>query len=119
MTTMSDEKMTVEAEAAGYEAEAGQADAGEGKAWTETEEIKVQAQDLFRTINDLIREGTVRRITVMRNDRVLLDLPLVVGVPLGLILATQLTFLSAVVGVGALLGGCTVRIERDEPTEDE
>ncbi|MGD8902988.1 MAG: DUF4342 domain-containing protein [Anaerolineae bacterium] len=116
---MSEEEKTAETGKAKYEADAGQADAGEGKAWTETEEIKVQAQDLFRTINELIREGTIRRITVMRDDRVLLDLPLVVGVPLGLILATQLTFLSAVVGVGALLGGCTVRIERDEPTEDE
>ena len=116
---MSEEEKTAETGKAKYEADAGQADGGEGKAWTETEEIKVQAQDLFRTINDLIREGTVRRITVMRDDRVLLDLPLVVGVPLGLILATQLTFLSAVVGVGALLGGCTVRIERDEPAEDE
>ena len=116
---MSEEEKTAETGKAKYEADAGQADAGEGNAWTETEEIKVQAQDLFRTINDLIREGTVRRITVMRDDRVLLDLPLVVGVPLGLILATQLTFLSAVVGVGALLGGCTVRIERDEPAEDE
>ena len=116
---MSEEETTVGTEAAGNEAEAGQADAGEGNARTATEEIKVQTQDLFRAINDLVREGTVRRITVMRNDRVLMDIPLVVGVPLGVILATQLTFISAVVGVGALLGGCTVRIERDELPEDE
>lgn len=116
---MSKDEETVGTEAAESNAETGQADAGEGKASNATEEIKVQAQDLFRTINDLIREGTVRRITVLRNDRVLMDIPLVVGVPLGLILATQLTFISAVVGVGALLGGCTVRIERDDPSEDE
>ena len=116
---MSEEETTVGTEAAGNEAEAGQADAGEGNARTATEEIKVQTQDLFRAINDLVREGTVRRITVMRNDRVLMDIPLVVGVPLGVILATQLTFISAVVGVGALLGGCTVRIERDDPSQDE
>ncbi len=116
---MSKEEPTVGTEAAEKEAEAGQADAGEHKAWTATEEIKVQTQDLFRTINDLIREGTVRRITVMRNDRILLDIPLVAGLPLGLILATQLPVISAVVGVGALLGGCTLRIERDELPEDE
>ena len=116
---MSEEEKAVGTESAGEEAEVGQADAGEGKAWTATEEIKVQTQDLFRAINDLIREGTVRRITVLRNDRVLVDIPVIFGLPAGLILATQLPFLTAVVGVGALLGGCTLRIERDEPAEEE
>ena len=115
---MSEEEKAVETEAAEEEAEAGQADAGEGKAWTATEEIKVQTQDLFRAINDLIREGTVRRITVMRHERVLVDIPVIIGLPAGLILATQLPLITAVVGVGALLGGCTLRIERDESEEE-
>ncbi len=85
---------------------------------TVTEEIKVQAQDLFKAINDLIREGMIRRITVLRNDRVLLDVPLIVGVPAGLVLATQMPVISALAGVGALLGGCTLRIEREEPPEE-
>ena len=116
---MSEEENAGVTEEAGEEAVIGQADAGEGKAWTATEEIKVQTQDLFRAINDLIREGTVRRITVLRNDRVLVDIPVIFGLPAGLILATQLPLLTAVVGVGALLGGCTLRIERDEPEEEE
>ena len=116
---MSEEENTVETDAAEDAAETSQADADEGKAWSATEEIKVQTQDLFRAINDLIREGTVRRITVMRNDRVLVDIPVIIGLPAGLLLATQLPLVTAVVGVGALLGGCTLRIERDEPTEEE
>jgi hypothetical protein len=56
---------------------------------------------------------------VLRNDRVLLDLPLIAGLPLGLVLATQLPVLSALAGMGALLSGCTLRIERDEPPEVE
>jgi hypothetical protein len=117
--TMSEEEKAVVTEEAREEAEAGQADAGEGKAWTATEEIKVQTQDLFRAINDLIREGSVRRITVLRNDRVLVDIPVIVGLPVGIVLATQLPIISALVGVGALLGGCTLRIERDDPAEEE
>ena len=116
---MSEEEKAVETEAADEEAEAGEADAGEGKRKSATEEIKVQTQDLFRAINDLIREGTVRRITVMRNDRVLVDIPVIFGLPAGVLLATQLPFLTAAVGVGALLGGCTLRIERDEPADGE
>jgi len=82
------------------------------------EEIKVQAQDLFQIINDIIREGTARRITVMRNDRVLLDIPLVIGMGASLILALNMPIITALVGMGALVGGCTLRIEREDPPEE-
>jgi hypothetical protein len=85
---------------------------------TVTEEIKVQAEDLFKTINDIIREGTAKRVTVLRNDRVLVDIPLVVGVAASVVFAIYLPVLSAIVAVGALFGGCTVRIEREEPPEE-
>lgn len=91
---------------------------GEGAKETVTEEIKVQAQDLFKAINDLIRESTVRRVTIMRNDRVWVDIPLALGVGASLILATQLPVISALAAVGALLGGCTLRIEREEPSQE-
>jgi hypothetical protein len=82
---------------------------------TTTEEIKVQAQDLFNTINDIIREGTAKRVTVMRGDRILVDIPLAVGVAASMVLAIYLPVISAITAVVALLGGCTVRIEREEP----
>ena len=83
-----------------------------------TEEIKVQAQDLFKVLNDIIREGTVKRFTVMRNDRILVDIPLALGVAASVVFAVYMPVLSAIVAVGALLGGCTVRIEREEPEEE-
>lgn len=83
-----------------------------------TEEIKVQAQDLFKVINDIIRESTVKRVTVMRNDRILVDIPLAIGVAASVVFAVYMPVLSAIVAVGALLGGCTVRIEREEPEEE-
>lgn len=103
---MTDEEKVVEEEQA------------EDQQATVTEEIKVQAQDLFKAINDLIREGTIRRVTVLRNDRVLLDIPLILGVPVSIVLATQMPVITAVAGVAALLGGCTLRIEREEPPEE-
>ena len=86
---------------------------------TVTEEIKVQAQDLFETINDIIRQGTAKRIVVLRNDRVLVDIPLVFGVAASVVFAIYMPILSAIVGGGALFGGCTVRIERDAPEDEE
>jgi hypothetical protein len=86
---------------------------------TTTEEIKVQAQDLFQTINDIIREGTAKRVTIMRNDRILVDIPLVAGVAASVVMALYMPVLSAIVAVGALFAGCTVRIEREEPQEED
>jgi hypothetical protein len=86
---------------------------------TVTEEIKVQAEDLFQTINDIIREGTAKRVTVTRNDRVLVDIPLALGIGASAVFAIYMPVLTAIVGVGALLGGCTVRIERDELSDDD
>lgn len=82
---------------------------------TVTEEIKVQAEDLFQAINNVLREGTAQRITILRKGRVLVDIPLVAGVAAGALLAFYLPVLSTIVAVGALFGGCTVRIEREEP----
>lgn len=103
---MSKEKKVVEEEPAGAEQE------------TVTEEIKVQAQDLFQAINDIIREGTAKRVTVLRNDRILVDIPLVVGVAASILLAVYMPVISAIVAVGALFGGCTVRIERQESPDE-
>lgn len=82
---------------------------------TFTEEIKVQAQDLFKTVNDLVHEATVRRVMVVRKGRTLLDLPLPVGVAAGAALGIYMPVFSALTGIGALLTGCTVRVERDAP----
>jgi len=82
---------------------------------TVTEEIKVQAEDLFDTINSIVREGTARRVTIVRNDRVLLDIPLMLGLGASVILAMYLPVISALAGLGVLLSGATLRVERDEP----
>lgn len=99
--------------------EAEQADEPAEDKNTVTEEIKVQAEDLIQTINDIIREGTAKRVVVTRNDRVLVDIPLALGIGASVVFAIYMPVLSAIVGVGALLGGCTVRIERDKLLEDD
>ena len=79
------------------------------------EELKVQGKDLQKAINNVVREGTVRRIVVSRNDRLLLNIPLAVGIASGAVLAFYMPFITAIAAGAALLGGCTVRVERDQP----
>jgi len=78
------------------------------------EEFKVQARDLVKSIQDLIHEGTVRRVIVSRGGRTLIDLPLAIGLGAGALLALYMPVLSAIVGVVALMGGATVKVERDD-----
>ena len=79
------------------------------------EELKVQGKDLQKTISDVVHEGTARRVIVTRNDRILLNIPLAMGIASGAVLAFYMPFITAATLGAALLGGCTVRIERDQP----
>ncbi len=83
------------------------------------EEITVQAQDLFKVVNDLIREATVRRVMVIHKERTLVDIPLWAGIGSGVLLAVYMAPVAALIGIGAFLGGCTVRIVREQPPATE
>lgn len=82
---------------------------------TASEELEVQAKDLVQTIRALLQEGAVRRVKVYHNERTLIDFPLAAGVASGVLLGIYMPTISAIAGIAALLGGCTVRIEREAP----
>ena len=92
--------------------------ASEDQKRTVAHEINLQAQDLFQAIKDLVREGTVRRVTILRNGRILVDIPLVAGVAASLCLAIYMPHITALAAAGALIGGCTLRIEREQPSDE-
>lgn len=77
------------------------------------EEIKVAGGNLKAKLNELIREGNIRRI-IIRNPsgRTLLDLPLAAGVA-GAVL---LPFWAAVGTLAALATDYTIAVERDPGT---
>lgn len=74
-----------------------------------TEELKVSADDLMKTVKQLIHEGNVRRIIVKdEKGKTLLDIPVTIGV-LGTIIASWLAALGM---IGALATNCTIVVER-------
>jgi hypothetical protein len=107
---MSDKQEVVEEAAEEHTQEEG--------ARTTSQEVHLQVQDLFQALKDLMREGTVRRVMILRNDRVLVDIPLAAGVAASLALAMYMPHITALAAAGALIGGCTLRIEREEPPEE-
>jgi len=73
------------------------------------EEFKVNGEDLLKKVKEVIREGNVRRITIVdRKGKTLIVLPLTLGV-VGALLAPAL---AAVGAIAALVTECTIKVER-------
>ena len=75
------------------------------------EEFAVSADNLVKTVKELIHEGNIRRIIIKDEEgKLLLDMPVTVGV-VGVILAPWLAALGA---IAALATRCTITVERRE-----
>jgi hypothetical protein len=78
------------------------------------ESFKVAGAQLVDAVKKLLHEGNVRRISIRHADgRVVAEFPLTVGV-VGAVLAPVV---AAVGALAAVLGECTVEVEREAPSD--
>jgi len=76
-----------------------------------TEEFRVNGEQLLARIKALVKEGNIRRVIIKdREDKVLFEIPLTMGV-VGALIAPQL---AAVGAIAALLTEATVVVEKIE-----
>ena len=70
----------------------------------------VKGEQLLKKIQDLIDEGNVRKITIQdKMGKEIMSFPLTIGV-VGAVLAPELAAVGALV---ALIGECTISVERE------
>ena len=75
------------------------------------ESFKINGEELLNKIKELIAEGNVRKVTILNKEgREMMSFPLTVGV-VGAVLAP---LLAAIGALAALIGECTITVERDE-----
>ncbi|MEO6229149.1 MAG: DUF4342 domain-containing protein [Ferruginibacter sp.] len=75
-----------------------------------SETFNVQGEQLLKKINELIAEGNVRKITIHdKSGKELMSFPLTIGV----VGALLLPVLAAVGALAALIGDCTIAVERE------
>ncbi len=74
------------------------------------EEFHVSGSELLARFKALLHEGNIRRVVIKQGDRVIVDLPLTLGV-VGTVLAPQLAAIGA---IAALIAECTIVVERVE-----
>lgn len=81
------------------------------KAKTKKEEsFKVSGENLLKKVKELIREGNVRKITIKdKKEKEIMSFPLTLGV-VGAVIAPVLAAIGA---TAALIGECTISVERD------
>ena len=78
--------------------------------WWET--IKAEGQELLNKVEELIKEGNVRRVVIKQQGRTIAEFPLMVGV-VGAVVAPVLAAIGAVI---ALAKDCTIEVEREAAT---
>ncbi len=83
---------------------------------TTRESFSLHGENLLKKVKELIAEGNVRKITITdKSGKELMTFPLTIGV-VGVLLAPVL---AAVGALAALVGECTITVEREETTPKE
>jgi Domain of unknown function (DUF4342) len=79
------------------------------------EEFTTHGDDLVVKIKELIHQGNIRRI-ILKNEegRVLIEIPLTVGVVGGVISAALFPVMAAVGAIGAMVAHLTIVLEKHE-----
>lgn len=74
------------------------------------ETFKVTGENLLKKVNELIKEGNVRKVTIKdKSGKILVDFPLTLGV----VGAAIAPVLAAIGAFAALIGECTISVERE------
>ena len=90
------------------------ADTAREKASETFQEIKLAGNQLVDKLREVIEEGNVRRIVIKKDERVLFELPLTVGVGAGAAAVLVSPILAVVGAVAALVSDVTLVVERDD-----
>lgn len=78
---------------------------------TFNETFAVKGEQLLKKIQDLIEEGNVRKITIHdKTGKEIMSFPLTIGV----VGAVLVPVLAAVGALAALIGECSISVEREE-----
>jgi len=82
---------------------------------TSKESFNINGENLLKKVKELIAEGNVRKITIHdRLGKELASFPLTFGVVGVLVMPV----LAAVGAIAALIGECTITVEREEVKEE-
>jgi hypothetical protein len=82
-----------------------------------TEKFNVSGKDILEKVKELVRQGNIRRVRLIHDDKPLIDIPLTVGAPAVVATMLAVPVLAAIGAAAALLTECTLEVEKvdDKP----
>jgi len=83
------------------------------------EKFTVDGSQLVDKVKELIRQGNIRRVRLLHKGRVLIDIPLTVGVPVAAATVLAAPVLAALGAIAALVTECTIEVEKVEDAPEE
>ena len=84
-----------------------------------TEELKLKGSELVGRVKELIAEGNIRKIVVLKeNGDVMFEVPMNAGVAVGGVLTMMAPVLAGLGAAAALLTNVRVRIERTDKDKE-
>jgi len=81
---------------------------------TTNEKFTVSGSQLVEKVKQLIHEGNIRRVSLLHEERVVLEIPLSIGAPAAAIGILAAPVLAAVAAFAALVTECTIEVEKIE-----
>jgi len=81
------------------------------------EKFTVSGSQLVEKVKQLICEGNIRRVRVLHEGRVVLEIPLTIGAPAAAIAILTAPLLAALGAFAALITECTIEVEKIEKSE--
>jgi len=81
---------------------------------TDSENFTVSGSQLVEKIKQLIHEGNIRRVRLLHEGRVVLEIPLSIGAPAAVVGILAAPVLAAVAAFATLVTECTIEVEKME-----
>ena len=81
---------------------------------TTNEKFTVSGDKLVDKVKQLLHEGNIRRVRLLHEGRVVLEIPLSIGAPAAVIGILAAPVLAAVAAFAALVTECTIEVEKIE-----
>jgi len=80
----------------------------------ENEKFTVSGSEILEKVKQLIREGNVRRVRLLHDDKTIFEIPLTVGAPVAVVGILAAPLLAAIGAFAALVTECTIEVEKIE-----
>lgn len=79
-----------------------------------SEKFTVSGSQLVEKVKQIIHEGNIRRVRLLHEGRVVLEIPLSIGAPAAAIGILAAPVLAAIAAFAALVTECTIEVEKIE-----